>query len=128
MTACDKLDVSARYLWSHSGSHSFMVNDDPTYLDSVDSHRLRAGARYSYAITEHASPYIGAFYEYEFDGKSNGTAYGVRLPGSQLKGSTGVGELGLSCRVGRATVDFGAQGYIGRRQGVSGVLRVGMTF
>ncbi len=129
LAACSRLDLSARYFWSHTGSNSFAFNDDPLFLDSVNSHRLRAGARYSHAITEFASPYVGAFYEYEFDGKSNGTAYNIiRLPESSLKGSTGVGELGMTCRVSRATVDFGVQGYVGRRQGVSGVMRVGMTF
>ncbi|MCC8179746.1 MAG: autotransporter outer membrane beta-barrel domain-containing protein, partial [Planctomycetes bacterium] len=114
------LDLSARYFWTRTGSHTISANNDPVTLDSVNSHRLRAAARYSRAVSEYASPYLGLAYEYEFDGKSTGaTRNTFRLPDSSLKGGTGLAELGMTCRVGRASVDFGMQGSLGRRQGLA---------
>ncbi|GHU90863.1 hypothetical protein AGMMS49974_06100 [Deltaproteobacteria bacterium] len=39
-------------------------------FNTIDSYRVRGGARFAYAINEYVSPYIGAAFEYEFDGKA----------------------------------------------------------
>ncbi|GHU98657.1 hypothetical protein AGMMS50248_05570 [Deltaproteobacteria bacterium] len=39
-------------------------------FNTIDSYRVRGGARFAYAINEYVSPYIGAAFEYEFDGKT----------------------------------------------------------
>ncbi len=85
----------------------------------------------SYAATPCLSPYIGAAYEYEFDGKATASTAGYAIDAPSLKGSTGVGELGITYKpvADRGFyADLGVQGYVGKREGVTGSLRVGWKF
>jgi outer membrane autotransporter protein len=89
------------------------------------------GSRFSYAVNEYVSPYIGAAYEHEFDGKARATTNGFDLPAPSLRGHTGIGELGLSLRPSLTlplSFDLGVQGYVGRREGVTGSLQVRWEF
>ena len=55
------------------------------------------------------------------------TTYGYGIDAPSLRGSTGVGELGVSVKVQRAlplALDFGVQGYVGKREGVAGSVQV----
>ena len=122
------LDLSAKYLWSRQNSDSAIVTGDRVHFDADDSHRARAGARFAYAINDCVAPYVGAAFEYEFDGKSRAGAYGYNFGVPSLKGGTGVGEIGLTVRRDRFTADLGVQGHVGRRDGVTGSLRVGWSF
>ena len=89
------------------------------------------GTRFSYAITPEIAPYLGAAWEYEFDGKARATVYGYDVPSPSLSGSTGIGELGLSIKPlsnSALSVDVGAQGFMGEREGVSGNLQLRYEF
>ncbi|MCL2075578.1 MAG: hypothetical protein FWH15_10115, partial [Betaproteobacteria bacterium] len=81
--------------------------------------------------SDYVSPYVGAYYDYEFGGKVKATANGESIAAPSLKGGTGVGELGLSFAPSRSTplsIDLGVQGYTGRRQGVTGSLQLKFEF
>jgi outer membrane autotransporter protein len=70
ITEAASLDVYGKYFMTHQEGDSVRLSTgDPVKFDAVDSQRLRGGARFGYAVNEHVSPYIGAAYEYEFDGK-----------------------------------------------------------
>jgi outer membrane autotransporter protein len=127
-----ELDLSAKYLWTHMGSDSVRLNTgDPVKFDSADSHRVRAGVRFTYAATEAVSPYAGALYDYEFDGKVKGSSYRFEIDAPSLKGGTGIFEAGLTIQPSPSkllSVDVGIQGYVGTREGVTGTAQLRYQF
>ena len=125
-----RLDVHGKYLWSRQDGDSVTLSTSaPVKFDDVDSHRLRIGARLDWKANEQVRPYVGLAYEHEFDGEAKATAYGHAIEAPDLKGGTGIGELGLNFQFGeRATLDFGVQGYAGKRDGVTGSLKLKIAF
>jgi hypothetical protein len=126
----ESLDLYAKYVMTHQQGDSVVLSSgDPVNFDSVNSKRVKAGARFSFAVNEHVSPFFGLAFEHEFDGKAGASSHGFRLDVPKLKGSTGIGELGLSVRTGSAvSFDLGVQGHLGNRRGVSGSLLLNVTF
>jgi outer membrane autotransporter protein len=125
------LDVYAKYLWSHQEGKSVKVAGDPIDFKDMDSHRLRFGGRFSYAVNEYIAPYIGAAYEHEFDGRTKATVYGHKIGTPDLIGGTGMGELGLTLKPPKdlpLSFDLGVQGYVGKREGVTGSLQARWEF
>ena len=91
------------------------------------------GLALSPALCDELAPYAGAAWEYEFDGKAKATTYGFDVPAPSLKGSTGVGELGLSftpnvLSQNAFSVDLGLQGYTGMREGLGGSVQMKFEF
>ena len=126
------LDLYARYLWTHQDSDSLSLSTgERVHFDSVDSHRLRLGARFAYTANEYVRPFIGAAWEHEFDGEARATTNGFDIDRPDLKGSTGIGELGITLTPSSSipvSLDLGVQGYVGRREGVSGTLQLQWKF
>ncbi|GHU09734.1 hypothetical protein FACS1894158_19110 [Betaproteobacteria bacterium] len=82
-------------------------------------------------MVNRVKPYIGLAWEHEFDGKAKATAYGSAIDTPKLKGDTGIIELGLTVKPSATkplTVNFGVQGYVGKREGMSGSLKVEYRF
>ena len=126
------LDIYGKYFWTRvEGKSVRLSTGDPVNFKDADSSRLRLGSRFAYAVNEHVSPYIGAAYEHEFDGRARATTYGYSIDAPSIRGSTGIGELGLSLRPSMnmpLSFDLGVQGYTGKREGVTGSLQVKWTF
>ncbi|WP_159566522.1 autotransporter outer membrane beta-barrel domain-containing protein [Budvicia diplopodorum] len=125
------LDISTRYIWTHQDHDSVKVLDNRVDFDDADSQRWRNGVRFSYAVSDMISPYIGAAYDYEFDGKAGASAYGSSIDAPDLKGGTGIGELGLAVNPmagDRVSLDFGVQGYTGVNEGVTGSAKFALKF
>jgi hypothetical protein len=126
--ASTDLDLYAKYFWTHQGGKDVTVVDPISFSD-VDSHRLRVGTRLSHGITDQVKIYAGAAYENEFSGKAEASSYGLRFDVPELKGSTGIGELGLTILpADKVNVDVGVQGFAGTREGVAGTLRLNFEF
>ncbi|MDR1110748.1 MAG: autotransporter outer membrane beta-barrel domain-containing protein [Deltaproteobacteria bacterium] len=122
------LDLYAKYFWTHQEGKDF-VAIDPISFGDVDSHRLRVGTRLSQGITDQVKFFAGAAYENEFSGKAEASSRGLRFDVPELKGSTGIGELGLTVLPNeRVNLDVGVQGYVGTRKGVSGSVRLNFEF
>ncbi|GHV50968.1 hypothetical protein FACS1894168_2770 [Deltaproteobacteria bacterium] len=84
-----------------------------------------------YTVNEYISPYIGAAYEYEFNGDAKATTNGYSIKAPDLTGSTGIGELGLSLKPSQTlplSFDLGVQGYVGKRESVTGSLQAKWEF
>jgi outer membrane autotransporter barrel domain len=135
ITDATSLDLSTKYLWTRQDSDSVTVAGDPIKFKASDSHRWRTGARVSHAITTEGGltfkPYIGAAYEHEFDGKAKATTYGYSIDAPDLKGGTGIGELGLTFKPSAdcgLSLDLGVQGYVGVREGVTGSFQLKWEF
>ena len=125
------LDMYGKYFWVHTTGSSVNILGDPVTFKAADSHRTRLGTRLSYAVSSDITPYIGVAWDYEFDGKTDSVVAGLDTPAPSLKGSTGMGELGLTWKPAAASVlsvDFGVQGYVGMRQGVNGNMQLRFEF
>ncbi len=132
ITEAASLDFYAKYFWTHEEGDSVTLSTgDRVSFKDTDSHRLRGGARFTCAVNEHIAPYAGAAYEYEFDGKARATANGHNLPAPSLRGGTGIAEVGLTFKPSKdlpLSFDFGIQGYVGKREGVTGSLQFKFEF
>lgn len=126
------LDIYGKYFWTRQESNGVTLSTgENVEFDVIDSHRLRLGGTLSYTINEYVSPYIGAAWEHEFNGKVYATTNGYDIDQPDLTGSTGIGELGFSLTPSASvplTIDLGVQGYIGKREGVSGALQIKYEF
>ena len=120
------LDIYAKYFWTGQNGSTGKVCGDKIKFKAMDSHRLRGGTRFSYAVNDYITPYVGAAYEHEFDGRARASVYGNKISTPDLIGGTGMGELGLNLKPSKdlsLSFDLGAQGYVGKRQGVTGSLQ-----
>ena len=131
LTDTTVLDLYGKYFWAHQKGNSITVFNDTIDYENTNSHRTRLGSRLTFAALPSLTPYVGAAWEYEFDSKTSATTYGFEVPAPSLKGSTGLGELGLEWNPTTAQnlfVDFGVQGFAGKREGVSGNLQLRYQF
>jgi outer membrane autotransporter protein len=125
------LDFSARYIWTRQGSDGVIISGDRVAFSAMNSHRVRAGARGSFAVNSYFTPYGGLYYEHEFSGKAKAAVNGVAINSPSLHGGTGVGEAGIVFHPAKDLLlflDLGIQGYVGKREGVTGSLQVKYEF
>ena len=126
------LDLYGKYFWTRQGGDSVTLpTGDPVNFEAANSHRLRAGARLAFSASETISPYVGAAYEHELDGKAKASTYGYAIDAPSIRGGTGIGELGLNLRPAEGSpfsLDLGVQGYVGKREGVTGSLQFKFEF
>ena len=126
------LDMYGKYFWTRLNGDSARLSTGQTVeFKDVDSHRLRVGGRYSRSVSETVSPYIGAAYEREFDGKAYAMTGGRDIEPLSIRGNTGMAEAGLTYKPTKyrhLTIEAGVQGYTGRREGVTGSLQVRYRF
>ena len=125
------LDLSGKFIWTHQNSDNVDVHGDKVRFKDADSLRTRLGGRFNYAVCDYATPYVGAYWEHEFDGKQRSSVNGVGIGSPSLKGDTGVGELGINIKPVKDSgfsFDLGVQGYTGVREGVSGSLQLKFEF
>jgi hypothetical protein len=129
ITDSTTFDLYGKWLFTHQGGKDVLIAGAPVHFDDISSHRLRAGFRLTTQVNEWFKPYFGAAYEHELDGKASATVSGYPIDVPELKGGTGIGEIGVSfAAVERLTIDLSVQGYVGERQGVSGGLRLTYNF
>jgi hypothetical protein len=116
-------DIYTRYFFSHEGSDSVRLSTGESYVfDSVNSQRLRIGARFIHHTNPLNSFYAGLAAEYEFDAESRATYKGAAAPSPSMKGMSGMLELGWRMKPTKKsplTIDLGAACWTGKQQGVS---------
>lgn len=132
LNATASLDVYGKYFQTRLNGDSVRLSTGETVdFDDIDSQRTRVGARLSYALADHVTPYVGMAWEHEFDGESRATTNGYSLAAPTLQGDTGIAEIGLTMTPSATMplqVDIGLQGFLGRNQGVAGNLRATLAF
>ena len=118
------LDIYGKYIWTRvQGTDDTLTTGDQYEFDDMDSNRVRLGVRYTYNGSERFSPYIGAAFEHEFSGSCDSRVYGHSVAAPSFEGSSGIGELGIMMRPSDEvplSINLGVQGYVGKKQGVSG--------
>ena len=126
------LDVYGRYLWTRMESDTVKIDAERLHFDSSTSSRVELGARYSYQYNDWFKPYVGATYDYEFDGDVGAQAYEFDLHKPSLEGSTGIFEAGFRMNPFKdnkaLTINVDGQGYIGARQGGGGGVKLKYEF
>ena len=130
------LDYYGKYFYSHTGSdsvtmHTSAFGDMTAIFDSVDSHRIRLGARVTHELNEKNKIYGGLAYQYEFNGDARVTYNnGNAVPSPSVKGSSGMLELGWQVKPGKSpmTIDLGVTGWVGKQRGVTANLQATWTF
>jgi outer membrane autotransporter protein len=84
----------------------------------------------NYDVSEKVSPFAGASWEHEFDGKTRAKVNDVELEAPSMEGDTGIFELGVSLKPfgSNARIELGAQGYAGKREGLTGSALLKLEF
>ena len=128
-TENSSLDLSAKYLWAYQSKKALTASSgDSIDFGKITSSRARLGAQLNIDWDSKWNPYLGLAYDYEFSGKATASAYGMPIEAPDLQGGTGIAEAGLRGEFERFVLSFGGQGYIGKRRGASGNIRIGFAF
>lgn len=125
------LDVYGKFFHTYTEGDSFKVANDEFELDSINSDRLRVGARITSNKENKFSTYYGLAYEYEFNGDADMTAQGLKAPTQSLQGSSVMAEVGFNYQPtpdSPWSFDLNMRGYAGERQGGSFNVQATYTF
>ena len=125
-----QLDCYARYFWSHTNGVSARLNTGETYdFHATDSHRLRAGARYT-RFGSASALYAGLALEYEMAGGATAHFQSYDMPASSATGASVFMELGWRStpKHGRVTCEVNLSGWQGHRSGWMGSARMDWKF
>ena len=124
------LDVYGKYFYTKRDGVDFTSGGNNYSLDSVASSVLRVGARYG-TTDKKWNWYGGLAYEYEFDGKSEGTVDGIGIRAASVKGGSVRGEIGLRMSATKTNpwqTDISIYGYGGKHRGFGGSVNVAYMF
>ncbi|MDR0587420.1 MAG: autotransporter-associated beta strand repeat-containing protein, partial [Burkholderiales bacterium] len=130
----DDLDFYGRILYTRQGGDkTTLTTGERLRFKAIHSERVKLGARYTWTVNDRVKPYAGLAWEHAFGGHSKVLLNGDHaLVTSQFKGSSAVGEVGLSINPEAVddafTFDFALTGYAGKRQGVSGTAKLTYRF
>ena len=80
LTESSDLDVYGKFFHTYTEGDSFNVAGDEFAFDSINSDRLRVGARLTTNKENKFSTYYGLAYEYEFNGDAEMRAAGMDAP------------------------------------------------
>lgn len=131
MTDKVSMDVYGKYLFARqNGKDVRLSTEDELSFKAVNSHRMQVGARIS-GNYGRANLYAGLGYEHEFSAKATATTYGLPIDAPSVRGGSGIGEIGIlvtpTAKSGWG-VEASLRGYVGKRQEVSGAIRVSYSF
>ncbi len=125
------LDVYGKFFHTYTEGDSFKVANDEFEFGSINSDRLRIGARITSNKENKFSTYYGLAYEYEFNGDADMTAQGLKAPTQSLQGSSVMAEIGFNYQptpTSPWSFDLNMRGYTGERQGGSFNVQATYTF
>ena len=117
------IDAYLRYLYSHQNSFDATLSTNEDYdFDSVTSSKIRTGLRWTKAANEQNKFYAGLAYQYEFDNEATAHYDGDSTLSPDLKGSSGMAELGWLVKPGKDSnmaIDLAVTGWVGKKRGVN---------
>ena len=125
------LDIYGKFFHTYTEGDSFKVANDEFEFDSINSDRLRIGARITSNKENKFSTYYGLAYEYEFNGNADMTAQGLKAPTQSSQGSSVMAEVGFNYQptpTSPWSFDLNMRGYAGERQGGSFNVQATYTF
>ena len=123
LSSSASLDYYGKYFYSHQcASSATLATGENYHFDSIDSNRVRIGARVENAYSDRASLYYDAAWEYEFGGDARATYKGYDAPSPSLKGGSGLAEVGWKVRPYKDSpfsADLYLTGWAGKKEGFS---------
>lgn len=125
------LDVYGKFFHTYTEGDSFIVDTDEFEFDSINSDRLRVGARLTTNKENKFSTYYGLAYEYEFNGDAEMRAAGMSAPTQSLQGSSYMAEVGFNYQPTPESpwsFDLNMRGYAGEREGATFNVQATYTF
>ena len=125
------LDVYGKFFHTYTEGDSFKVDTDEFEFDSINSDRLRVGARLTTNKENKFSTYYGLAYEYEFNGDAEMRAAGMNAPTQSLQGSSYMAEVGFNYQPTPESpwsFDLNMRGYAGEREGATFNVQATYTF
>ena len=125
------LDVYGKFFHTYTEGDSFNVAGDEFEFDSINSERLRIGARLTTNKENKFSTYYGLAYEYEFNGDAEMRAAGMDAPTQSLQGSSYMAEIGLNYQPtpdSPWSFELNMRGYAGEREGATFNAQATYTF
>ena len=125
------LDVYGKFFHTYTEGDSFKVDTDEFEFDSINSDRLRVGARLTTNKENKFSTYYGLAYEYEFNGDAEMRAAGMSAPTQSLQGSSYMAEVGFNYQPTPESpwsFDLNLRGYAGEREGATFNVQATYTF
>ncbi len=131
LTESSDLDVYGKFFHTYTEGDSFKVDTDEFEFDSINSDRLRVGARLTTNKENKFSTYYGLAYEYEFNGDAEMRAAGMKAPTQSLQGSSVMAEIGLNYQPtpdSPWSFDLNMRGYAGEREGATFNVQATYTF
>ena len=134
LTDTINLDVYGRYLITYLDGDDVNLNNkysDHFDMDSTVTHAVRVGTRLTGAFCPYAGWKLGLAYEHVFDGDAESAVNSLSLEVPSLEGDTGIMEVGVTMKPSlnsHWSMDIGAKGYAGDREGVTGNVLVRYAF
>ena len=134
LTQSINLDVYGRYMLSYLDGDKVDLHNkynDELDLDSTLTHAVRIGGRMTGTFCPYAGWKVGLAYEHVFDGDAESAVSGLNLEVPSLEGDTAIMELGVTMKPSQNSpwsMDLGAKGYAGDREGVTGNIVVRYAF
>ncbi|MDR2386246.1 MAG: autotransporter outer membrane beta-barrel domain-containing protein, partial [Deltaproteobacteria bacterium] len=125
------LDFVGRYYYTTQRGKTISIEGHKVTFDGLESHRVRAGLRYTRAHNPRMSYYVGAYAEHDFSHRATGSVQGLKFRSDKYGGFTGIGEIGVifhSTDDRPWNVEAGFQVYGGNVRGFSGGFRFGYQF
>ena len=126
------LHVYGLYSHSHVNSMDTKISTGERYdFDSVDSGTFQAGYRLTTRTSPISNIYTGLAFQYQFNGSTSATYRGYTTPKAEVKGSTGILELGWQIRPRKSNpwaLNININGRIGLQKGVSASAGVRKAF
>ncbi|MDR1608286.1 MAG: autotransporter outer membrane beta-barrel domain-containing protein, partial [Deltaproteobacteria bacterium] len=128
----NSLSLLGRYFWTRQAGKSYrFVTGEVVDFQKDVSQKIRLGGRYNWLKSPRLAWYLGAAYELELNSQARGSYRGQPFNAPDIKGSTGIGEMGLKYRPkddGPFSLEAGLQGHLGVRRGFSGGIRLDWEF
>jgi hypothetical protein len=122
------IEMIGKMLLTRQGGKELKLNNGVAVdIGEATSGKIKGKVKAEYKCNESVVPYIGIGYEYEFLGKSEASVEGVELKEVDLRGGSGIGEIGVSSVIGDININLSSRGCIGEREGMEGMLKVGYT-
>lgn len=121
-------------IYSHNHVNGFgakLSSGEHYDFDSVDSGQFRIGYRLTTRVSNLSKLYTGLAYQYEFNGSTSANYRGYKTVEAEMKGSSGMLELGWQLHANKDTawlVDFNCTGWIGLQKGVTASAKIKKSF
>ena len=126
------MHVYGVYSHSHVNSMSTKLTTGEKYnFDSVDNGTFMLGYRLTTRTSKISQIYTGLAFQYQFNGSTSATYRGYTTPKAEIKGATGILELGWQIRPKKShpwALDINFTGRIGLQKGITASAGVKKAF